>query len=149
MAARSAGINRDIRSSHGYAWYPNIDHHPILLESGDVKARAKLRDMEICQSLNYIRQMLARYETNASQGTELFASKSAPDSFVISLTEGWRGEICHCAITNAYGSIKNYKVKDASMHNWMALALAVRNNDISDFPVCNKSFNLSYCGNDL
>jgi Ni,Fe-hydrogenase III large subunit len=75
MAARSAGINRDIRSSHGYAWYPNIDHHPILLESGDVKARAKLRDMEICQSLNYIRQMLARYETNASQGTEFLPPK--------------------------------------------------------------------------
>ncbi len=149
MAARSAGINRDIRSSHGYAWYPNIDHLPITIESGDVKARARLRDLEICQSLNYIRQMLARYDTNASQATDFFASKSAPDSFAISLTEGWRGEICHCAVTNADGSLKNYKVKDASMHNWMALALAVRNNDISDFPVCNKSFNLSYCGNDL
>lgn len=149
MAARSAGINRDIRSSHLYAWYPNINHRPILLEGGDVKARAKLRDLEICQSLNYIRQMLARYKSNACQATGFSANKNASESFAISLTEGWRGEICHCAVTNADGSLKNYKVKDASVQNWVALALAVRDNDISDFPVCNKSFNLSYCGNDL
>ncbi|MPN27312.1 hypothetical protein SDC9_174743 [bioreactor metagenome] len=71
------------------------------------------------------------------------------DSFVISLTEGWRGEICHCALTDKEGKLIKYKIKDPSLHNWMALAQAVRNNEISDFPVCNKSFNLSYCGHDL
>ena len=71
------------------------------------------------------------------------------DSFAISLTEGWRGEICHCAITDADGELAAYKIKDPSFHNWMALALAVRGNEISDFPICNKSFNLSYCGHDL
>jgi Ni,Fe-hydrogenase III large subunit len=72
-----------------------------------------------------------------------------PDSFAISLTEGWRGEICHAAITKQNGIPVIYKIKDPSFHNWLALALAVRNNEISDFPVCNKSFDLSYCGHDL
>ena len=75
--------------------------------------------------------------------------KLKPDSFAISLTEGWRGEICHAAITDKKGELVIYKIKDPSFHNWLALALAVRNNEISDFPVCNKSFDLSYCGHDL
>jgi len=73
----------------------------------------------------------------------------APSSLAISLVEGWRGEICHIALTDDAGEIIHYKAKDPSLHNWMALALAVRNQEISDFPLCNKSFNLSYCGNDL
>jgi Ni,Fe-hydrogenase III large subunit len=72
-----------------------------------------------------------------------------PDNFAISLVEAWRGEICHCAITDEEGKFKAYKVKDPSFHNWLMLTLAVRNNEISDFPICNKSFNLSYCGHDL
>ncbi|PKP17569.1 MAG: hypothetical protein CVU06_13005, partial [Bacteroidetes bacterium HGW-Bacteroidetes-22] len=63
--------------------------------------------------------------------------------------EGWRGEICHAAIIGDDGDLALYKIKDPSMHNWTALALAVRNNEISDFPICNKSYNLSYCGFDL
>ena len=72
-----------------------------------------------------------------------------PNSMVISLVEGWRGEICHCAITDEKGELLMYKVKDPSFHNWLALAMSVRNNEISDFPICNKSFDLSYCGHDL
>jgi Ni,Fe-hydrogenase III large subunit len=72
-----------------------------------------------------------------------------PSAFSIVVTEGWRGEHVHCAITDKQGQLAHYKIKDPSLHNWMALALAVRKNDISDFPVCNKSFNLSYCGYDL
>ncbi|HPC98720.1 MAG TPA: NADH dehydrogenase subunit, partial [Bacteroidales bacterium] len=72
-----------------------------------------------------------------------------PDSFSVSLSEGWRGEICHAAFTSGDGKIMSYKIKDPSFHNWLMLALAVRNQEISDFPLCNKSFNLSYCGHDL
>jgi Ni,Fe-hydrogenase III large subunit len=82
-------------------------------------------------------------------GRPVYNYKMKPDAFSVSLVEGWRGEICHVAMTGAGGSISHYKVKDPSMHNWTALALAVRNQEISDFPVCNKSFNLSYCGHDL
>ena len=71
------------------------------------------------------------------------------ESFVVSVTEGWRGEIVHCLLTNETGRIKNIKIKDPSFNNWFAIALAVREEGISDFPLCNKSFNLSYCGFDL
>ena len=65
------------------------------------------------------------------------------------MTEGWRGEIVHAVLTDAAGSIRRYKVVDPSFHNWSALAVAMPGNQISDFPLCNKSFNLSYCGHDL
>jgi len=68
---------------------------------------------------------------------------------VVSLVEGWRGEICHVAITGESGTFHRYKVVDPSFHNWAGLALALRGQEISDFPLCNKSFNLSYAGFDL
>jgi Ni,Fe-hydrogenase III large subunit len=73
----------------------------------------------------------------------------APCRIAVSLVEGWRGEICHAAITDVEGDICSYKVVDPSFHNWHGLAMAMRNQQISDFPLCNKSFNLSYCGHDL
>ena len=65
------------------------------------------------------------------------------------LTEGWRGEICHVALTDDQGRFERYKIVDPSFHNWSGLGLALRGQQISDFPLCNKSFNLSYCGFDL
>jgi Ni,Fe-hydrogenase III large subunit len=73
----------------------------------------------------------------------------AADHFAVALVEGWRGEICHVALTDNNSRFSRYKVVDPSFHNWTGLALAMRNQQISDFPVCNKSFNLSYCGHDL
>jgi Ni,Fe-hydrogenase III large subunit len=73
----------------------------------------------------------------------------APDTLAVSLVEGWRGETCHVAVTDAAGRFRTYKIVDPSFHNWTGLALALRGQQISDFPVCNKSFNLSYCGFDL
>ena len=73
-----------------------------------------------------------------------------PGHLAVALVEGWRGEICHVALTDARGpTFARYKVVDPSFHNWMGLALALRDQQISDFPLCNKSFNLSYCGHDL
>ncbi len=72
-----------------------------------------------------------------------------PDHLVVSLVEGWRGEICHVALTDGQGRFSRYKIVDPSFHNWTGLAMALRDQQISDFPLCNKSFNLSYCGHDL
>jgi Ni,Fe-hydrogenase III large subunit len=72
-----------------------------------------------------------------------------PESLAVSLVEGWRGEICHVAATGPDGRITFYKITDPSFHNWEGLAMALRGLAISDFPLCNKSFNLSYCGHDL
>ena len=74
---------------------------------------------------------------------------SWPDHLAVSLVEGWRGEICHVALTDAPGRFAAYKIVDPSFHNWIGLAMALREQQISDFPLCNKSFNLSYCGHDL
>ena len=65
------------------------------------------------------------------------------------MTEGWRGPVCHTAITDSSGRFARYKVVDPSFQNWTGLMLALRDQQISDFPLCNKSFNLSYCGHDL
>jgi Ni,Fe-hydrogenase III large subunit len=65
------------------------------------------------------------------------------------VVEGWRGEIWHAGLTDADGRFRSYKVVDPSFRNWTGLALAMRGEAISDFPLCNKSFNLSYAGFDL
>jgi Ni,Fe-hydrogenase III large subunit len=67
----------------------------------------------------------------------------------VSLREGFRGPALQVVETDAQGGLLHYKVQDPSLLNWFGLALALRNNEISDFPICNKSFDLSYCGNDL
>jgi Ni,Fe-hydrogenase III large subunit len=74
---------------------------------------------------------------------------AAADTLAVTLVEGWRGEVCHVALTDADGRFRRYKIVDPSFHNWTGLALALRSQAISDFPICNKSFNLSYCGFDL
>jgi len=147
MVARTTGLTRDIRWTHPYNAYLTALHQPILKRHGDVYSRTQLRKLEVNQSIKYIRHLLQ----DLPDVKEFPATLPPPasDTFVVSLTEGWRGEISHAAITDAAGGLLLYKVKDPSVHNWMALALAVRNNDISDFPICNKSFNLSYCGHDL
>ncbi len=147
MASRASGLNRDVRISHPFGLYPELKHEPIIKHHGDVYSRIQIRKHEVRQSIKYIRKLLENIPEQSTNKVELNSPK--PNSFAISLVEGWRGEICHCAITNSKGELLIYKIKDPSFHNWLALTLAVRNNDISDFPICNKSFNLSYCGHDL
>ena len=145
-AARASGVAVDIRSDHPFGAYEYFPAHKLTLDTGDVFARAYIRFIEIQQSMKIITEQL----DNLTDG-ELKKTISAlqPDSLVVSLTEGWRGEIAHVLITDNNGKLRKVKIKDPSFHNWFGLALAVRENQISDFPVCNKSFNLSYCGIDL
>ena len=148
MAARMSGLNRDIRKSHPFGLYGSfIQHEPIIKRHGDVYSRVQIRKEEIKQSIAYIKKLISHVPDFKKPENVAFTPGS--DKFVLSLVEGWRGEICHCAITDSSGNLVLYKIKDPSHHNWMALAQSVRNNDISDFPICNKSFNLSYCGHDL
>lgn len=147
LSAKMSGIPRDIRTTHPHDMYEIINHKPVIKHHGDVYSRTEIRKEEILQSIGYIRNMLKSIPPDNKSRLEL--KSPVPDSFAISLVEGWRGEICHSAVTDGHGELLHYKVKDPSMHNWLALALAVRNNEISDFPVCNKSFDLSYCGHDL
>jgi Ni,Fe-hydrogenase III large subunit len=150
MSARMNTLNRDIRMSHPYGLYSEFNHEPIIKHHGDVYSRVQIRKQEVLQSISYIRNLLTRLPQPQSQPQSQPQTVAlAPGSFGISLTESWRGEICHCCVTGEKGEMLIYKIKDPSFHNWLALALAVRNNEISDFPVSNKSFDLSYCGHDL
>jgi Ni,Fe-hydrogenase III large subunit len=95
-----------------------------------------------------IETMLSQYE-QTRQAVQMQRHELAPDALVVTVNEGWRGEVSHCVLTDQTGRIQRYKIKDPSFHNWMGLAMSLRNQEISDFPLCNKSFNLSYCGYDL
>jgi len=141
-AGRASGIKVDSRIYNDYENFEivNANH-------GDVWARAYQRYLEIKQAKDLILEMLDQLEGTLEPTN--FNGSFTPDSLCVTLTEGWRGEIAHVIITDKKGEIEQYKIKDPSFHNWYGLALAVRNNQISDFPVCNKSFNLSYSGFDL
>jgi Ni,Fe-hydrogenase III large subunit len=111
-----------------------------------VFARARVRSLEIQRSGRLLREQLA---APPEGGVRCELPGPAPESLAVALVEGWRGETCHVALTGADGRLRRYKIVDPSFHNWMGLAMAMRGQAVSDFPVCNKSFNLSYCGFDL
>ncbi len=145
-AARASGLKRDVRSDYPFGMY-RMAQVPIVTEQhGDVCARSQVRWQEAQKSLDFCEEQL-RQLPGGSCCAEPAALQA--DHLAVSLTEGWRGEICHIAITGADGRFKRYKIVDPSFHNWQGLAMALRNEQISDFPLCNKSFNLSYCGFDL
>jgi len=149
QAARASGAARDIRATHPWGVFAGtLRHESIVKRHGDVMARLMVRCREVLQSAGYIDRLLADY-TPGSLPAPDYAAPPAPDSLAFGLVEGWRGETCHVLLTDAQGRIAACRIKDPSLHNWLALALAVRGEGISDFPICNKSFNLSYCGHDL
>ena len=150
MAARSSGVDIDTRFDFNDSWYTSLDVVKPFKATGDVHSRFTLRYKEIKQSMQIIKKLLSGLNEYKSEPIKTPVKQNlAPNAFVVSMTEGWRGEIVHIAITGANGELLRYKMKDPSFNNWYMLAMAVRNNGISDFPLCNKSFNLSYCGNDL
>lgn len=146
VAARACGIENDIRRDFPQGYYQNVQIPVSSWKTGDVFSRAFVRWIELQRSITFIKEQLESMPTG-----EFFVEQTPlkTGAFVVSLTEGWRGEICHCAITDDKGRFSHYKVVDPSFHNWFGLALAMRGQQISDFPLCNKSFNLSYCGHDL
>jgi len=146
VVARASGIERDVRAQFPSGIYRFAQIPVSLYHSGTVFARAHVRWMEIQRSLAFIFDQLKALPDGPVQAE---IGPLAANHTVVSLTEGWRGEICHVALTDAAGKFAHYKVVDPSFHNWMGLAMALRDQQISDFPLCNKSFNLSYCGHDL
>jgi Ni,Fe-hydrogenase III large subunit len=144
--ARACGLPRDVRSSFPAGIYRFAQVPRASWDSGDVFARAYLRWLEIQRSAAFVQEELEQLPAGALRTP---CAALAPAHLCVSLVEGWRGEICHVVRTDEAGRIAGYKVVDPSFHNWSGLALALRGQQISDFPLCNKSFNLSYCGFDL
>jgi Ni,Fe-hydrogenase III large subunit len=144
--ARACGLDRDARRDHPSGIF-RFHHIPVAsADTGDVFARAYVRWLEIQRSVTFIDQLLGALPRGPLR-REL--GRAGASRIAVSLVEGWRGEICHVALTDAAGRFERYKLVDPSFHNWSALAYALRGEQISDFPLCNKSFNLSYCGHDL
>jgi Ni,Fe-hydrogenase III large subunit len=146
VAARASGLARDVRDGFPSGIF-RFAHIPVSTwNTGDVFARAYVRWLEIQRSAAFVKEQLTALPDGPIR---VPVGALAGDAMVASLVEGWRGEICHVALTDAQGRFARYKVVDPSFHNWMGLAMALRDQQISDFPLCNKSFNLSYCGHDL
>ena len=149
MAAKASGVELDSRFDFHEKWLEGIEDKKIKA-NGDVYSRTRERYKEVLQSIFIIKQLLKKLPEYKNEPLCVDCNNQyKPDTMVISIVEGWRGEVVHTAITDDYDNLARYKVKDPSFNNWYGLAMAVRNNGISDFPLCNKSFNLSYCGNDL
>ncbi len=146
VTAKASGLGIDARKDFPLV----IDNafEPITMPEGDVYARAQLRYQEIVQSLDMIDFMLCTLPEVKPEDSARPARPPA-DAIAVSIVEGWRGRIVHVIKTDQDSNTEYYRVYDPSLHNWFALALAVRNEGISDFPLCNKSFDLSYCGADL
>jgi len=146
VAARASGLPRDAR-----VHFPVVDAAPddipiSMGKNGDVYARALVRSLELDSSVDFIRRALTKLPEG---GISAPLPPLSPHRMAVGIVEGWRGEIRHVALTDAEGRFAAYKIVDPSFHNWFGLALALRGQQISDFPLCNKSFNLSYCGHDL
>lgn len=145
-AGRACGAECDIRHDFPAGIFRFAQIPVSSWSTGDVFARAYVRWLEIQRSVEFIRRQLHEFPDGPVRAN---VGELMPDHMVVSLVEGWRGEICHVALTDAQGRFARYKIVDPSFHNWTGLALALRDQQISDFPLCNKSFNLSYCGHDL
>ncbi len=145
-AARASHLERDVRINYASGMW-QFHHVPLSVSAtGDVLARALVKKQEAMRSLEFLLKVLPSLPRGG-----VFTPPGAlqPGMMAMALVEGWRGEIMHAGITDSQGAFTRYKIKDPSFHNWHALALVMRGGEISDFPLCNKSFNLSYCGHDL
>jgi len=145
VSGRASGIDLDVRRDHPYAAYRDFSFKVPVYQAGDVWHRMQVRIDEIQESLDIVRSAAER---------DLHGEYCAPprpippDCFAVSAVEGWRGEIIHWVRTGPNNRLERCKVKDPSLNNWAALVEAVEGNIIADFPVINKSFNLSYSGTD-
>jgi len=149
VPARACGIRLDVRHDHPHGPYLEHPMLPALAQSGNVHSRAWVRWLELNASHGFLKAALERLAQAPEEPRAAPLGPLAPASLCVALVEGWRGEVLHLAVTDAGGRFLRYKLVDPSFHNWSGLALALRGEQISDFPLINKSFNLSYCGHDL
>jgi Ni,Fe-hydrogenase III large subunit/Ni,Fe-hydrogenase III component G len=145
VAGRASGMDLDVRRDHPYAAYGRYSFRVPVYQFGDVSHRMQVRIDEVNESLGILR--IAAEES--LQGEFRVQVPPIPaDRCALSAVEGWRGEIIHWIRTGRDNHLERCKIKDPSLNNWPALVEAVQGNIIADFPVINKSFNLSYSGTD-
>jgi Ni,Fe-hydrogenase III large subunit/Ni,Fe-hydrogenase III component G len=146
FVARASGVDIDARRDHPFAAYRELSFRVPVFESGDVKARTLVRVEEARESVKLIQQAVEGLPAGplAAPPAEFPAHEAA-----FALVEGWRGRIIHWLTMDGHGRLERVKILDPSFLNWRPLSYALLKNIVPDFPLCNKSFNQSYSGNDL
>jgi Ni,Fe-hydrogenase III large subunit/Ni,Fe-hydrogenase III component G len=145
VGGRASGIDLDVRRDHPYAAYRHLSWRVPVYQEGDVLRRMQVRIDEVFESVAMVRAALDEMPSGPHRAPDLAIE---PGRCALSAVEGWRGEILYWVRTGPGNRIERCKIKDPSLNNWPALVEAVQGNIIADFPVINKSFNLSYSGTD-
>jgi Ni,Fe-hydrogenase III large subunit/Ni,Fe-hydrogenase III component G len=143
---RASDIDTDIRRDHPFAAYGELAFTVPVLQSGDVKARTLVRVEEAREAARIIRQAVDRLPTGP---LAVPLNPLPPFEPAFSIVEGWRGAIIHWLMADSAGKLYRVKIMDPSFRNWHSLSYALLKNIVPDFPLCNKSYNQSYSGNDL
>lgn len=149
IPAKAVGILCDTRVDYPYAAYNKLFEGNIPTEQGgDVYARFGIRIQEVYASIEIIQKALRTLPGGSlcQSGEKIVFKKNA---VAVSAVEGWRGEIVYFVRTDSHGAISRVAPRDPSFVNWGALGTVAFGNVVPDFPLINKSFNLSYSGNDL
>ena len=147
LAGRASGIALDLRKNFVHV-YAGKGFEMETQSDGDVLARLNVRLAEFEESIRMIVELLAGWGASRSALTRSALTGATPGS-ALGYAEGWRGPVLYWVRLDGEGKIERCKIVDPSFHNWPGLSYAVLENIIPDFPVCNKSFDLSYSGNDL
>jgi Ni,Fe-hydrogenase III large subunit/Ni,Fe-hydrogenase III component G len=145
VGGRASGVDLDVRRDHPYAAYRHLAWRVPCYREGDVLRRMQVRIDEVFESAALVRTALEQMPGGPHRAAEV---EIEPGRCALSAVEGWRGEILYWVRLGERNRIERCKVKDPSLNNWPALVEAVQGNIIADFPVINKSFNLSYSGTD-
>ena len=145
IAGRASGFDHDLRRDFPHAFYDQVQFAVPVFSEGDVQRRLVVRREEIYQSFAILQQVLDRLPAGPLRAE---VGRLPPNRVALGYVEGWRGEIFHWIRTAPDNRLARCKVKDPSLQNWPALSEAILGNIVPDFPVVNKSFNLSYSGTD-
>ncbi|MDO8737109.1 MAG: NADH-quinone oxidoreductase subunit C [Thermoleophilia bacterium] len=148
IAGKGSGLASDARVDYPYGAYQKMKVEVCTEQEGDALARFNVRTREVRGSIELISQSLGEVK-QAERESEQNSIEFKKNSFAIGIVEGWRGDIVYLVATDARGEISRVDVRDPSFLNWTALGYAGQDNMVPDFPLINKSFNLSYSGNDL
>jgi len=146
---RASGIATDARIDYAYGAYEKLDVKIAVEEGGDVYARYRVRVREVYESIRIINKALSDMPMEEILFVDVDKLVLKKSALSIGITEGWRGDIVYFVATDKDGNIYRVDVRDPSFLNWPVIGYAARGNIVPDFPLINKSFNLSYSGYDL
>lgn len=144
--ARACNVAYDARRDLPFAAYEWVGVAPVVEKAGDVQARLEVRVREVRQALGIMTDALSSLAASVNR---VAVGRLPPFTAAFGVVEAWRGRLVHMVLAAEDGRLHRVKIVDPSFFNWPALARTLDDNIVPDFPLCNKSFNASYSGNDL